>query len=216
MMQQWNTETQLYRDIRLLSKLRRLNPAVSLGSQTQRYISEDVYCYSRCYRDSRCFVAMNKGYPVVLDRVFTNLEASEYTCMLTGRTFPVMNGWITGLSLASQEIILLNDIGDRVDGNTIIRAQLNGYRTGLGETVAVTGDCPELGAWDLRYAYRLEYINDNTWFGEIPFWESAGKAIAYKYVILRDGQPPLYENGIGRRWLLAQEGITKWRDTWLS
>lgn len=53
MMVNWDTNTPLYREIRLLSGLRRLNPAVSLGSQWQKYLTPDVYCYSRRYRDSR-------------------------------------------------------------------------------------------------------------------------------------------------------------------
>jgi cyclomaltodextrin glucanotransferase len=62
----------------------------------------------------------------------------------------------------------------------------------------------------------LEYINSNTWFGEIPFNESTGKLIAYKYALLRQGTSPLRENLVCRRWVLATEGTVKWRDTWAS
>lgn len=80
----------------------------------------------------------------------------------------------------------------------------------------MTGDCPELGNWDIRKAYGLEYINQNTWFGEIPFLESAGKPISYKYLKLRPNQSPLVENVISRRWILAEKGTVKWRDTWIN
>jgi cyclomaltodextrin glucanotransferase len=80
----------------------------------------------------------------------------------------------------------------------------------------VIGDCPELGNWDIAKAYPLEYINTNTWFGEIPFNESAGKLINYKYVLLREGQSPIRENIVSRRWVIASEGTVKWRDTWSS
>jgi cyclomaltodextrin glucanotransferase len=69
----------------------------------------------------------------------------------------------------------------------------------------------------------LEYINSNTWFGEIPFNESAGKAIAYKYAIIERDEYgniiglPLRENLVCRHWLLSAEGTTvKWRDRWNS
>jgi cyclomaltodextrin glucanotransferase len=78
------------------------------------------------------------------------------------------------------------------------------------------GDCPELGNWDIAKAYPLEYINANTWFGEIPFNESAGKLVNYKYAILREGQSPLRENLLARRWVIASEGVVKWRDFWAS
>lgn len=76
------------------------------------------------------------------------------------------------------------------------------------------GNCPELGNWDISKAYPLEYINSNTWFGEIAFDESAGKEITYKYAIWREDQAPLRENVVARRWVLANEGSVKWRDIW--
>ncbi len=216
MLDKWDTNTQIYQDLQAFSKLRRLNPAVSLGSQVQKYITPDSYCYLRRYRDSRCFIAMNKGDSATIDVQFTDLEDGEYFCMLTQRRFAIKDGNLLGLTLGSKEIIVLSYIGDRVKGQTIVRAQLNGIATNPGETIVVTGDCPELGNWDIRKAYPLEYINDNTWFGEIPFNESAGKAIAYKYAMWRDNQEPLRENLICRRWILANEGIIKWRDSWVD
>jgi cyclomaltodextrin glucanotransferase len=112
--------------------------------------------------------------------------------------------------------MVISHVGERVKGQTIVRAQLNGVQTQLGEKIVVIGDCPELGNWDIAKAYPLEYINTNTWFGEIPFNESAGKPISYKYVMLREGQSPLRENLVARRWVIANEGTVKWRDKWAS
>lgn len=214
MMEKWDTNTEIYKDLQLFSKLRRLNPAVSLGSQLQKYLTSDVYCYLRRYRDSRCFVAVNKGEPVTVDVQSTDLEDGEYICLLTKRRFEVKHGKLLGLHLGAKEMIVLSYIGERVKGKTIARVQLNGVATKLGETIVVTGDCPELGNWDISKAYALEYINSNTWFGEIPFTESAGKAIAFKYAMWRENQDPLRENLVCRRWILAKEGTVKWRDTW--
>ncbi len=214
MMETWNQDTQIYKMVQKLSKLRRLNPAVSLGSQTEKYINPDVYCYLRRYRDSRCFVAINKGNPITIDVENTELEDGQYYCLITQRNIEVNQGKIHRLYLDSQELIILSYIGDRVRGKTIVRAQLNGAKTQPGETVVVTGDCSELGNWDLSKAHALEYINDNTWFGEIPFTESAGKAITYKYAILRNNQKPLRENIVSRRWILVKKGTVKWQDNW--
>ncbi|MBW4487338.1 MAG: cyclomaltodextrin glucanotransferase [Trichocoleus desertorum ATA4-8-CV12] len=216
MMNQWDTDTPLYRDIRLLSGLRRLNPAVAMGGQWQRYLTPDVYCYIRRYRDSVCFVAMNRGEASQVPEVVTDLPDGEHTCILTRRKFEVVDGKLINLELEPRDVIVLSHVGERVKGQTIVRAQLNGVQTKLGEQIAVIGDCPELGNWDIAKAYPLEYINTNTWFGEIPFDESAGKLINYKYVLLREGQSPLRENIVSRRWVIASEGTVKWRDTWSS
>ncbi|MEC4986290.1 MAG: alpha-amylase family glycosyl hydrolase [Oscillatoria sp. PMC 1068.18] len=216
MMDSWDTETQIYRDLRLLSGLRRLNPAVSLGSQWQKYITPDVYCYVRRYRDSVLFVAMNKGEPVTLESVETELPDGEHTDVLSRNKYEVKDSHLYNLELDTKQVIVFSHVGERVKGQIIVRAQLNGVQTQPGEIVVVIGDCPELGNWDIAKAHRLEYINQNTWFNEIPFDESVGKLITYKYVLLREETSPLRENLVCRRWVLATEGTVKWRDTWAS
>jgi cyclomaltodextrin glucanotransferase len=216
MMENWDTDTEIYRYIKLLSGLRRLNPAVSMGSQWQKYITPDVYCYIRRYRESLCFVVLNRGGAVTLSEVETELPDGEHTCVMTRNKYQVSDGKISNLELEEGGVIVLSRVAERVKGQTIIRAQLNGVRTQVGETIVVIGDCPELGNWDINKAYPLEYINSNTWFGEIPFNESAGKLITYKYAMLREGKSPLRENIIPRRWVIAKEGTVKWRDTWAA
>ncbi len=214
MMENWDMETDLYWCIRLLSGVRRLNPAVSLGSQWQKYITPDVYCYVRRYGNCACFVALNRGAAVTVESVMTDLPDGEHTCVMSRRKFEVKDGCIENLELGDRDVVVISHVGERVKGQTLVRVQLNGVDTQPGETIVVTGNCPELGNWDIGKAYPLEYINSNTWFAEIPFDESAGKLITYKYAMWRDGQAPLRENLVARRWVLASEGTVKWRDTW--
>ena len=216
MMEKWDTDSPIYRDVRLLSGLRRLNPAISMGSQWQKYLTPDVYCYVRRYRDSVVFVALNRGNSVTLEEVDTELPDGEHTEVLSRRKFEVKDGKLYNLELGSREVMIFSRVGERVKAKTIVRAQLNNVKTQPGEKIVVIGDCPELGNWDIGKGFPLEYINTNTWFGEIPFNESAGKLISYKYALLREGQSPLRENLVCRRWVLVSEGTVKWRDKWAS
>ena len=216
MMEKWDTDSPIYRDVRLLSGLRRLNPAISMGSQWQKYLTPDVYCYVRRYRDSVVFVALNRGNSVTLEEVDTELPDGEHTEVLSRRKFEVKDGKLYNLELGSREVMIFSRVGERVKAKTMVRAQLNNVQTQPGERIVVIGDCPELGNWDISKGFPLEYINTNTWFGEIPFNESAGKLISYKYALLREGQSPLRENLVCRRWVLASEGTVKWRDKWAS
>ncbi|MFS0516826.1 alpha-amylase family glycosyl hydrolase [Nostoc sp. UIC 10607] len=216
MMENWDTESEIYRCIRLLSGLRRLNPAVSMGSHWQKYLTPDIYCYVRRYRDSVCFVALNRGGEVTLPEVETELPDGEHTCVVTRNKYEVKDGKIYDLVLEERGVLVFSHVGERIKAQTIVRVQLNGVDTQPGETIVVTGDCPELGNWDISKAYPLEYINSNTWSAEIPFDESTGKLIAYKYAMWREGRSPLRENLVNRRWVIAKEGTVKWRDTWAS
>lgn len=214
MMDSWDTNSYLYQMISKLSDLRRTNCAVSLGSQSQKYLSENVYAYLRRYRDFRCLVVLNKGYPTTINIENTELPDGEYTCILTGRSVTVHNGYINSLDLAANDRLVLSYSGEPVRAKMVVRVQLNGAHTQPGERVVVTGDCPELGNWDLSQAYGLDYINQNTWFGEIPFEETAGQPIAYKYAIISPYREAWRENIQSRRWILAEEGTVKWRDRW--
>ena len=216
MMEKWDTDSPIYRDVRLLSGLRRLNPAISMGSHWQKYLTPDVYCYVRRYRDSVVFVALNRGNSVTIEEVDTELPDGEHTEVLSRRKFEVKDGKLYNLELGSREVMIFSRVGERVKAKTIVRAQLNNVKTQPGERIVVIGDCPELGNWDIGKGFPLEYINTNTWFGEIPFNESAGKLISYKYALLREGQSPLRENLVCRRWVLVSEGTVKWRDQWAS
>ncbi|MGI0483210.1 alpha-amylase family glycosyl hydrolase [Geminocystis sp. CENA526] len=215
MMEKWDTDTPIYQDLSKLSKLRKINPAVSLGSQVEKYINNDIYCFLRRYRDFRCLVCINKSYThQTIQLTNTELMDDEYYCMLTGSSIEVINGNVSNLQLPPQSVFVFSLMGNKVKGKTIVRVQINGISTKLGESIIVTGDCPELGNWDITKGYRLEYINPNTWFGEISFNESAGKAIAYKYALVKGNQEVIRENIAVRRWILAEEGIAKWVDFW--
>ncbi|MBW4592719.1 MAG: alpha amylase C-terminal domain-containing protein [Brasilonema angustatum HA4187-MV1] len=216
MMENWDRDTEIYRCIRLLSGLRRLNPAMSMGSQWKKYLTPNVFCYVRRYRESVCFVALNRGGEVTIPEVETELPDGEHTCVITRNKYEVKDGKISNFHLEERGAIVLSRLGERVKGETIVRVQLNGVQTLPGETIVIIGDCPELGNWDIGKAYPLEYINTNTWFAEIPFNESAGKLVSYKYAMWREGKSPLRENLMNRRWVIAKEGTVKWRDTWVS
>ena len=214
MMTDWDTNSDLYKMLGKLSELRRNNPAICAGSQQQKYLSDDIYVFLRRYRDCRCLVIMNKGGTTTIEIDNTELPDATYTCPITERSISVVGGRISGLTLSTDEVVVLSHQGEIVEGKIVVRVQLNDVQTQLGETVVVTGDCPELGNWDIDKACPLEYINQNTWFGEIPFNESAGKAVAYKYAIIRPSMLPVRENLPCRRWILADTGTVKWRNKW--
>ena len=91
---------------------------------------------------------------------------------------------------------------------------LNGFRTGYGQRVKVTGNCTELGNWDLAKAFPLEYINDNMWLGHLPVTDRAGKAIAYKFVVEKQEGGVLYENRPAHFRHLPKEGFLELQHRW--
>jgi cyclomaltodextrin glucanotransferase len=207
--------TEATRLIGILAEERRHNQAIQLGNNWPKWVDADSYVFTRCYRDSRCLVMLNKGEARQLELENLELPDGEHTCLLTGETLHFQDGRVT-VDLPEQSARVFAIRGKPVEGQAVIRLQINGAPTQPGDRLAVIGDCPELGRWDLREAYHLDCINSNTWFGEIPFNESAGRAVGYKYVIFSgcEGQGPLRENRAVRRRLVTPDGIAKWRDRW--
>src|SRR5688572_22314329 len=217
MMTRFDSEAPLFQTIKKLAWVRKNNIGVQFGSSWTKYLTPDVYCFSRHYRDARCFVALNRGAATVLDNVMTDLPDGSHTCALTGRTLTVTNGEARGLELGAGEALVFSVDGSPSRGETVTVFQVNGCPTAPGDIVYVIGNCPELGDWDTSRAFRLEYINPGTWQAGLPFEQTAGKQVTYKYMIAREDaghEPPRRENRTTRRRVVPQSGNAKWRDIW--
>ncbi len=215
MLENFDQSGPFYKNIKILSELRQKNPSIKWGGQWVKYLTADTFCFTRRYCDSRCFVALNRGSGVDLNDLETELSDGDYSCLLTNKQIKINDGKIASLNLGPKETIVLSQSGKSATGKVVVRVQLNGIETQPGEVVAIIGDCVELGNWCIGLSQPLEYINENTWFTELVFNESAGQLIAYKYVILDNEKLiPVRENCTTRKRLLIDRGVTKWRDQW--
>ena len=216
MMEVWDTQAELFTTIRRLADLRKTNPALSMGSHQQRYLSESLYAYSRHYRDFQVFVAMNQGGAATIQIPQTGLPDGRYRCEITGSEHEVIGGSIRDLRLEHGQALVLSSLGQAVEGSLIGVFQLNGYHAAPGDRLAITGSCPELGGWDHARSYGMEYVNANTWIAEVPLAGSAEQRIDYKFVVHRHGQaePVQIENILSRRFVLPANGRVKFDCTW--
>jgi cyclomaltodextrin glucanotransferase len=216
MMEKWDTGARAFHYTRRLSAERGKNPAIQWGGHWQKIVEKDLYAFVRKYQQSRCAVILNKGPERVIESLDTELPDGTHQCILTGAKIEVKSGQLTNFKIGAAECHVFSFIGERVEGKTIARLQLNGLVTRPGDSVVVCGDCPELGRWDLSKGVPLEYINPNTWFTELHFNETAGQSIAYKFAILHPepNSAPTRENRPARRRAVGAEGVAKWRDIW--
>ena len=215
MMEKWD-ETPAYKIIQRLTAERGKNQAIQWGGLWPKIVESDLYVYVRKYRDSRLVVILNRGAERTIDSILSELPDGIHQCILTGDKVEVHNGEINQLVVASGQAHVFSYVGKRVSGKVLARIQVNGINTAPGDRILVSGDCQELGQWDLTKAIPLEYVNHNTWFGEIAFNETAGKAIAYKLVIVhpKPDLAPGRENRTVRRRPIPESGAIKWRDVW--
>jgi cyclomaltodextrin glucanotransferase len=217
MMTSFDEQSPLFLLIQKLARVRKNNISVQFGSTWTKYLTPDVYCFSRHYRDSRCFVALNRGAATTLPTVMTDLPDGKHTCVLTGRDLHVKNGEVHALELGAGEALVVSVDGTPSRGTAVTVFQVNGCPTAPGDVVSVIGNCPELGEWDVGRAFRLEYINGGTWAGALAIEPSAGQQVTYKYMIGREDaglEPPRRENRTTRRRMVPESGTAKWRDIW--
>ena len=216
MMEKWDENTQAFKSIRRLAEERGKNQAVQWGGLWPKIVERDLYVFVRKYRDSRVVVILNKGPERTIDSIDTELPNGIHHCILTGEAVEIREGQANQVKVGGGQARVFSFVGSRVQGKSIARLQLNGINSLPGDRILVIGDCPELGHWDLAKGIPLEYVNHNTWFGELAFNESTGKSIAYKLVVIHP-QPdaaPGRENRPVRRRPIAESGVSKWRDVW--
>ena len=214
-MEKWDPATPAFRLVRKLAKVRRENLGVQIGSLRTKYLSSDVYAYTRVYRDSCCLAAFNRGGDTAIDLENVELPDGIYKDVLSDRAVTVKGGRIDGLQLGRDTSFVVSySAPAREKADQEISFILNGFRTAYGQRVKVTGNCPELGNWDLEKAYPLEYINDNMWLGHVPVKESAGKAIVYKFVVETENNGLLYEDRPAHLRQLPETGHIEFQHRW--
>jgi cyclomaltodextrin glucanotransferase len=215
MMEKWDTNTPIVQDMKKLAELRRRNAAIRFGRQSVKFLSPDVYAYTRIYRDWRVFVVLNRGGETTLPELDAEMPDGAHRCLLNGTELHAANGKTAPLKLAPKSVYVFPVEGKALTGKLLARVQLNAAPTQPGDWVGLIGDCAELGDWDTDRAIRLECINPNTWFGEVPFDQRVGQSVAYKYAVFRAGGGlPQRENMTARRRILPEKGVVKWRDVW--
>ena len=118
------------------------------------------------------------------------------------------------LVLPRDTVMVFHCTPPALSGKVIITVQLNGLQTQHGESIYVVGDCPELGSWDQARALRLEYINVNTWSLDVPFNQSVGELVRYKYFVKDAAGHLRRENCLGHKHRVPQSGRGNFRDLW--
>jgi len=221
MMDRWDQDSSLFRAIRVLSELRQTNRALAYGSHHQKYVSDTLYAFTRSYRQSRVFTLLNQGDATTLHIEHCDLPDGEYRCLLSQEQVQVEAGAIRHHSLPARTARVFSVVGEPVEAPVVVKFQLNNFFTQLGQVVVVSGDVPELGLWDLRQAPRLEYVNADTWFNEIPFSLSAGQPVCYRFVVIwESAEDPhngaCYENLLPRHFQLPVCGRVKLEHDWQS
>ena len=75
------------------------------------------------------------------------------------------------------------------------------YETYYGQQLAVVGNIPQLGSWDVRKAIKMTWCDGHIWKADnISISEANGDKtyFMYKYILLHEGHLQRYERGLDR------------------
>ncbi len=221
MMERWDPGTPIYQDIARLARLRKDNLAVQKGGMLTRALTDDIYVFERIYAGHFCLVAMNKGPAQKITLCGLALPDGSYKNLLgeddhDGQeegVLQVKQGQ-AALQLKQDAVKVYHHTPPVAPSKAVLTLQVNGRRTAEAESIYVVGDCQELGDWDLARARLMEHINGNTWALDIPFLESAGQPIRYKYFVKNSSGRIVRENGLGHYAAVPSAGRKNCRDLW--
>jgi cyclomaltodextrin glucanotransferase len=214
MMVDWNQGGQCFSLINTLISTRRQNQALTFGSHHQLYVSDDVYAFVRSYRDHHAICVLNKGARMTISLDLSGrLESQNLTCKLSGGTYSIVDQHLH-LELESGAAHLFSIPGKRVIGDVVTTFQLNGIETQNEQSIVLIGDCVELGNWDPKNGYGMEYVNPNTWICEVGFNLSTRPLVQFKYVVVDQSGFVMRESINPRRLVLPPKGRVKIDSLW--
>ncbi len=179
-------ETPLMADLAVLAALRKRSPAVQRAGMRTRWIDADRWVFSRPYRGSTIVVAVNRSDEAgACDVEHLELEDGVHADVLGGAGLSVRDGR-AHVELPPRSIAVYEQTRPLPTGTAVVELQVHGFQTAYGERVFVSGDAPELGAWDLDKAVSMDWIDEATWATTVAFDASAGREIHYKFVVRRE------------------------------
>ncbi|MCX5792711.1 MAG: alpha-amylase family glycosyl hydrolase [Elusimicrobia bacterium] len=215
MMETWDTGTPAFRLIKRLAKVRRENMAVQHGSQRAKLLTPDVYAFTRVFGGSCCLAVFNRGPETSLSLEALELPDGVYKDVLSDRAVTVKDGRLDNLVLPQDTSFVVSYSQPQPPPADLeLTFLLNGFKSSYGQNVKVTGNCPELGGWDVKKAVPLEYINDNLWLGDLAIEASAGQTIAYKFVVTNADGTVQYEDRPAHFRLLPDDGFVDLHHSW--
>ena len=207
MMDSWDTSSHSFVLVQKLLNLRQTNQALALGSHHTAWINEDFYLYTRNFRDSAVMVMVNKSEnDHIVDAENIQMPDGTYECLITGYPVTIEGGRLFGYTVHGNTAMVISVEGKPVSAPLVAVFQINGFSTQPGQSLSIIGDCEELGHWDHEKAYRMEYVNDNTWVATIAFQREEASLLNYKFIVHQSNGDPIVEYLINRRTLLPQQG----------
>ena len=207
MMESWDTSSHSFKLVQTLLELRHRNQALSLGSHHTAWINDDFYLYTRNFRDSAVMVMVNKSdEDHLVDAENIKMPDGNYTCLITGFPVKISNGRLQGYRVHGNSAIVISAEGIPVEASLVVVFQINGFVTQPGQSIAIIGDCDELGHWDHAKAYGMEYVNQNTWTATVGFNRAVASVLNFKFIVFQANGDPIVEYLINRKTLIPQEG----------
>ena len=207
MMDSWDTSSHSFLLVQALLKLRRSNQALALGSHHTAWINDDFYLFTRNFRDSAVMVMVNKSdHDHVVDAQDIQMPDGTYQCLLTGYPLTIRAGRLFDYTVHGNSAMVISCEGRPVEAPLVVVFQINGFATQPGQSLAIVGDCDELGNWDHAKAYGMEYVNDNTWVATVGFYSEQSSLLNYKFIVRQANGEPIVEYLINRRTMLPQGG----------
>ena len=207
MMDQWDTQAHSYQLVSKLLQLRSSNQALAFGSHNTAWVNDDFYLYTRNFRDSAVMVMVNKSEnDHVVDAENIHMPNGVYTCLLTGFPVEILNGCLHGYNVPGKTALVISADGQPVEAPLVVVLQINGFETQPGQSLAIIGDCEELGNWDHDKSYGMEFVNENTWIATVGFRPDQAKVINYKFIVRSPNGETIVEYLINRKLIMPLEG----------
>lgn len=210
-MPSFSQDTQAFKIIKTLAKLRKNSLAIQRGSYISRWVNEDILVFERQQGDDVVTVALNRGPSASITVRNLALSDGSYTNLLDDNSVHVTAGHAT-LHLAQNQAIVLHGLSN---SNTdplsrdITFTCHNGVTTS-GQSVYVVGNHPQLSDWALGNAIKLEPSQYPTWRSTLTL--PAKQDIEWKCVKRNESDPTanvVWQSGANNQFNTDRQNATE-------
>ena len=212
----FNTNSDTYKLIADLNRVRQENIALREGTQREMWSSPHYYAFSRRmdkgeHEGEEMICAFNNSYNTISNEMQIRAESSATTGMYLENVFDandkvyISDRGTVNVSVQGNSYKIYKVVGEPVPSEDTVFTIQNAT-TYWGQNVYLVGNCAELGNWNPAKAVKLECPQYPSWTAKVKL--PKGKTIEFK-AIKKDGNGNVvWESGSNHSYTVPQNGAS--------
>ncbi|HBR2633218.1 TPA: alpha amylase C-terminal domain-containing protein [Klebsiella pneumoniae] len=161
-MMSFDTDSEAFSIINVLSNLRKDSPAIQNGTYDELWVNDDILVFERRSGDDIVIVALNRGPENTINVSNLSIPDGMYQSLIGNNSISVNNKQAAINLMQNEYLVIRATAPSEGESKSISFVCENGYTT-LGQSVYIVGNTPLLGNWNLTNAIKMSPTQYPQW-----------------------------------------------------